>query len=104
MMMMSNGSNIGVRRGLASSVRVEGAVQNPDVVSTTSYPLPPIDAKVTLELPPSEDRKHRYFRLANGVECVVVSDEKCDKAAAAVDVGVGSLEDREGLDGCAHFW
>jgi insulysin len=87
-----------------SSVRAEGAVQNPNVVSTTSYPLPPIDAKIKLELPPSEDRIHRYFRLKNGVECVVVSDAGCDKAAAAVDVGVGSLEDREGLDGCAHFW
>lgn len=94
----------GQRRGLAASVRAEGAVQRPDVVKTTSYPLPPMDTKIELELPPSEDRKHRYFRLRNGVECVVVSDEKCDKAAAAVDVGVGSLEDKEGLDGCAHFW
>jgi insulysin len=88
------------RRALSSSTRVDAA-HDPHT-KTESYPVP--QGKVDIILPPSEDRGHRYFRLANGVECVVVSDGACDKAAGAVDVGVGSLEDREGLDGCAHFW
>lgn len=89
------------RRALSASARVEATTHDPNT-TTESYPVP--EGKVDIILPPSEDRGHRYFRLANGVECVVVSDGGCDKAAGAVDVGVGSLEDREGLEGCAHFW
>jgi insulysin len=35
---------------------------------------------------------------------IVVSDPKADKAAAAMDVGVGHLSDPADLPGCAHFW
>jgi insulysin len=63
---------------------------------------PPGD--VVIELPPTDDRAHKYLRLSNGLECVLVSDPACDKAAAAMDVGVGSMEDPVNLQGCAHFW
>ena len=33
-----------------------------------------------------------------------MSDPKADKAAAAMDVGVGHLSDPDDLPGCAHFW
>lgn len=90
------------RRAFTASPTL-GATTHDAHTRTESYPVP-TSGKVELILPPSEDRGHRYFRLANGVECVVVSDGACDKAAAAVDVGVGSLEDPGRLEGCAHFW
>lgn len=67
-------------------------------------PIPKADGPVTLHLPPTDDRIHKYFTLDNGIEVIVVSDPKADKAAAAMDVGVGHLSDPEDLPGCAHFW
>lgn len=67
-------------------------------------PIPKADGPVDLILPPTEDRKHKYFTLSNGLEVVVVSDPKADKAAASMDVGVGHLSDPDDLPGCAHFW
>lgn len=66
-------------------------------------PLPP-KGPVKLILPESETRPHKYFALPNGLEAIVVSDDKADKASAAMDVGVGHLSDPEDLPGCAHFW
>ncbi|KAJ9094236.1 hypothetical protein QFC21_006062 [Naganishia friedmannii] len=91
-------------RGIHASATALAAVQDPTTTTTTSQPfLPPPDAKIDLILPPSDTRPHRYLRLKNGLEVVLVSDEECDKAAAAMDVGVGHLEDPKGLEGCAHF-
>lgn len=76
-------------------------------MSSTFPPCPPIpkaDGPVNLILPPTEDRPHKYFTLPNGLEVIVVSDPKADKAAASMDVGVGHLSDPEDLPGCAHFW
>lgn len=66
--------------------------------------LPAEKPGVDLVLPPSETRLHRWLVLGIGLEVVVVSDEACDKAGVAVDVGVGHAEDPEELEGCAHFW
>ncbi|OXG84088.1 insulysin [Cryptococcus neoformans Gb118] len=66
-------------------------------------PIPKANGPVDLILPPTEDRKHKYFTLSNGLEVVVVSDPKADKAAASMDVGVGHLSDPDDLPGCAHF-
>jgi insulysin len=67
-------------------------------------PLPKASGVVNLVLPPTEDRPHKYFTLTNGLEVIVVSDPKADKAAASMDVGVGHLSDPDNLPGCAHFW
>lgn len=84
-------------------------VQLPDEPMTTSPfppcpPIPKADGPVELLLAPTEDRPHRYFTLPNGLEAIVVSDPKADKAAASMDVGVGHLSDPDNLPGCAHFW
>lgn len=81
----------------------------PDEPMTTSPfppcpPIPKADGPVQLVLAPTEDRAHRYFTLPNGLEAIVVSDPKADKAAASMDVGVGHLSDPDNLPGCAHFW
>jgi len=41
--------------------------------------------------------------LENGLEALVISDPKADKASAAMDVKVGHLSDPEDLQGLAHF-
>lgn len=55
------------------------------------------------EVSPLDDRSYRLVRLPNGLEALLVQDEKTDKAAAAVDVKVGHLSDPRELAGCAHL-
>lgn len=41
--------------------------------------------------------------LENGLEALLIRDEKTDKAAGALDVKAGHLADPEDLQGLAHF-
>lgn len=41
--------------------------------------------------------------LENGLEALIIQDDKADKASAAMDVKVGHLSDPEDLQGLAHF-
>jgi insulysin len=72
------------------------------VANTITDSLP--DKPVELILPPSETRPHRLITLPNHLEVILIHDPECDKAAAAMDVAVGHLEDPDNLPGCAHFW
>jgi len=56
-----------------------------------------------LEQSPNDDRQYRLIRLANGLECTLVSDSNSDKAAAGISVRVGHLSDPENAQGMAHF-
>ncbi|POY74423.1 hypothetical protein BMF94_2617 [Rhodotorula taiwanensis] len=64
-----------------------------------------------VEQSPNDDRTYRQLTpvasrlimLENGLEAMIVSDPKTDKAAAAMDVKVGHLSDPEDLPGLAHF-
>ncbi|KAN0065153.1 metalloprotease [Thecaphora frezii] len=56
-----------------------------------------------LEVPSRDDMKYRLVRLANGLEALVIQDEKTDKSSAAMDIRVGHLSDPEELQGLAHF-
>ena len=58
---------------------------------------------VEIERSPADTREYRAVALANGLEALVVSDPSADKAAAALDVNVGSANDPEGRPGFAHF-
>ncbi|KAI9188669.1 metalloprotease [Blastocladiella emersonii ATCC 22665] len=46
---------------------------------------------------------YRRVRLPNGLDVLVVSDPKADKAAAALSVHVGHFSDPDELPGLAHF-
>jgi hypothetical protein len=46
-----------------------------------------------LEKSPNDDRQYRIIRLANNLEALLVHDPDADKAAASLDVAVGSLSD-----------
>uniref|UniRef100_A0A453FNW9 Insulin-degrading enzyme n=2 Tax=Aegilops tauschii subsp. strangulata TaxID=200361 RepID=A0A453FNW9_AEGTS len=51
----------------------------------------------------SDKREYRRLLLPNALECLLISDADTDKAAACMEVGVGSFSDPEGLEGLAHF-
>eukprot|EP00873_Tetraselmis_striata_P029260 jgi/Tetstr1/449524/TSEL_036612.t1 len=53
--------------------------------------------------PLSDTLEYRHLRLDNALEVIVVSDPETDKAAAAMDVRVGSFSDPAELPGLAHF-
>ncbi|GAA5970032.1 hypothetical protein JCM11641_000241 [Rhodosporidiobolus odoratus] len=56
-----------------------------------------------IERSPNDDRQYRSILLENGMEALIISDPKTDKAAAAMDVKVGHLSDPEDIPGLAHF-
>ena len=58
---------------------------------------------VEIERSPADTRDYRALMLDNGLEALVVSDPDADKAAAALDVNVGSADDPDARPGLAHF-
>jgi len=56
----------------------------------------------TLEKPLLDNRSYRVVRLPNQLQALLIHDAETDKAAAAVDVNVGSLSDPRDLQGVAH--
>eukprot|EP00929_Paragymnodinium_shiwhaense_P045058 TRINITY_DN23068_c0_g1_i4.p1 TRINITY_DN23068_c0_g1~~TRINITY_DN23068_c0_g1_i4.p1 ORF type:complete len:1001 (+),score=230.81 TRINITY_DN23068_c0_g1_i4:104-3106(+) len=58
---------------------------------------------VVIEKPQTDYRDYRSARLGNNLQVLTVSDPKCDRAAAALSVGVGSLFDPKDVQGIAHF-
>ncbi|XP_014680687.1 PREDICTED: insulin-degrading enzyme-like [Priapulus caudatus] len=52
----------------------------------------------------AEDKRvYRGLELNNGLKVLLVSDEKTDKSAAAIDVHIGHMKDPKELPGLAHF-
>ena len=52
---------------------------------------------------PNDPREYESFLLPNQLKALIISDPATDKAAAALDVYVGSSSDPEGWEGLAHF-
>lgn len=46
-----------------------------------------------MQKPDLDDRNYRLIKLENGLEALLIHDPNTDKAAAAMNVGVGSLSD-----------
>ena len=51
----------------------------------------------------SDSWTYRALELSNGMLVVLTSHPKIDKAAAALDVSIGSLADPKDVPGIAHF-
>lgn len=58
---------------------------------------------VEIEKPATDYRVYRAARLPNNMRVMVVSDERCDRAASALSVRVGSIFDPPQIPGLAHF-
>ena len=52
---------------------------------------------------PNDDYAYRYLTLPNQLEVLLISDPDAPKAAAALDVLVGSGDNPPGREGLAHF-
>ena len=52
---------------------------------------------------PNDKRQYKSLTLPNKLEILLISDPSLNKSAAALDVGVGSLEDPKEHLGLAHF-
>lgn len=52
---------------------------------------------------PNDHREYAYFTLDNNLDVMLISDEDADKAAASLDIHVGSSDDPEDYPGLAHF-
>ena len=51
----------------------------------------------------NDDREFRHLTLPNGLKCFLISDEGTTKAAAALDINIGSSSNPPELKGLAHF-
>ncbi|KAM0753884.1 hypothetical protein T439DRAFT_338697 [Meredithblackwellia eburnea MCA 4105] len=56
-----------------------------------------------IEKSPNDDRSYRLVTLQNGLEALIISDPTTDKAAGALNVKAGHLQDPEDIPGLAHF-
>lgn len=63
----------------------------------------PNHAPITPVKSPEDKREYRVVTLANGLTALLVSDPDTDKAAASLDVNVGSFAEPSHALGLAHF-
>jgi insulysin len=69
------------------------AITDTDAVKETVTPI----------ISPYDSRDYRVLTLENGLNVLLVSDPEADKAAASMNVRVGSAQDPDDLQGLAHF-
>ncbi len=77
---------------LASSLAVTANTETEEVADVT-----------TPRVSPHDSRDYRVLTLENGLTALLVSDPDADRAAASMNVGVGSAQDPDDLAGLAHF-
>ena len=75
----------------------------PQQKSFVSNPLAMPQQKSFVSKPLVDSREYRVISLPNKLEALLISDPRADKAAAAMDVRVGSLFDPPEWQGLAHF-
>lgn len=86
--------------GAAQCKRASGRVVR--CASAVKEPAP--GRGFALEKPDSHRRRtYELLRLPNGLHAILASDPDCDKAAAALAVGVGRLHEPKSMPGLAHF-
>jgi insulysin len=72
---------------------LSACVQQPDPAAAS---LEPVQS-------PNDDRQYRYITLENGLRALLISDADTEKAAASLDVFVGSAQNPKDRAGLAHF-
>lgn len=58
---------------------------------------------VVIEKSPSDHREYRSVILPNKLQAVLIHDARTDKAAASLDVHIGSFSEPVEIPGLAHF-
>ena len=96
----------GTIKGLAavgSSVTAAGEQVTKLIAPTTPTSIHITSTTEDIDKPDLDERSYRHICLSNKMKVLLVSDPACDRAAAAVSVGIGSASDPEELPGLAHF-
>ena len=57
----------------------------------------------TPEKSPNDNNEYRFIELDNGLRAILVSDKGAEKAAASMNVAVGSGDDPKNREGISHF-
>ena len=79
---------------LSGALRAQGVVADaPEGVADALTPT----------VSPHDSRDYRVLTLENGLTALLVSDPEADKAAASMNVAVGSAQNPDDLAGLAHF-
>ncbi|MDX5334940.1 MAG: insulinase family protein, partial [Marinobacter sp.] len=60
-------------------------------------------ASVSPTKSPNDPNEYRFLELDNGLRVILASDPDADKAAASMNVAVGSGNDPADREGLAHF-
>ncbi|HDZ38029.1 MAG TPA: peptidase M16, partial [Marinobacter sp.] len=60
-------------------------------------------AAQTPQKSPNDNNEYRFIELDNGLRAILISDKNADKAAASMNVAVGSGDDPKEREGIAHF-
>ena len=60
-------------------------------------------AAQTPDKSPNDNNDYRFIELDNGLKAILVSDKNADKAAASMNVAIGSGDDPKEREGIAHF-
>lgn len=58
---------------------------------------------VEIVKPKVDKRTYKYFKLDNGIRCLLIHDPEGDMSAASLDVKVGAALDPKDYPGTAHF-
>lgn len=88
----------------AALLFADTAVADTALVDTPSVDTAPDVAEaITPRVSPHDERDYRVLTLENGLTALLVSDPQADKAAASMNVAVGSAQDPDDLAGLAHF-
>ncbi|CAE8667605.1 unnamed protein product, partial [Polarella glacialis] len=95
----------GHRRSYCAAAAV--ASGGPSCSSSAASPpsagaLPAFDP-LEVQKPATDYRQYKTATLPNNLRVMVISDTKCDRAAAALSVKVGSIFDPKEIPGLAHF-
>lgn len=69
----------------------------------TSFSAHSLNLNKDVEKSPNDKNEYAYFSLANNLQVFLISDKEADKAAASLDVKVGSSDDPSDYPGLAHF-
>ncbi len=70
----------------------------------TAVPVPALaGSRVDVIKSENDQRRYEYVRLENQLQVLLISDPETDKAAAALDMYVGSGADPQDRQGLAHF-
>ena len=97
----ASGRNL--RRACMCMVVMAVAVLGISVVSFWRKASPSAPQRGHVVKSASDPRLYGSIRLPNGLEAILISDSKADRAAAALAVGVGSYADPRSALGLAHF-